>query len=263
MLTPKLTTFTLLCATIKHMRKGRFGALTFTALFVALLVGAGITSQQVLAQTSKSPNYQMTESEIGNTAGGESCSGNYCSQVTVGNDSAASSASSPELGTVKYGEPMIELSVNAGASSLGQLSTERTGLKQIGLQIRNYETGGFRVQVVGTPPKYGDHTLSALASPASSSPGTEQFGINVVANTSPSVGVNPVLQPGGGDATGLVMSGYNTPNRFKYVSGETVAQTTANTGGADLTISMIVNISNTTPAGHYSGDYAAIVIPYF
>jgi hypothetical protein len=48
-----------------------------------------------------------------------------------------------------------------------------------------------------------------------------------------------------------------------YVSGQTIAETATNTGGADLTISMIVNISNATPAGKYTSDFAAVVMPYF
>lgn len=245
------------------MQKGRLGAFAFMALFGALFVGSVVLSQQVMAQTSKSPNYQMTESEVGNTSGVESCSGNYCSQVTVGNDAAPSSASSPELGTVKYSEPIIELSVDPGASNLGELTTERPGRKTMNIKIRNYETGGFMLQIVGTPPKYQDHTLPALATPTASRPGTEQFGINVVANTTPSMGNNPVLQPGGGDGASLLLEGYGTPNVFKYVNGQTIAQTKTNTGGADLTISMIVNISNSTPAGHYASDFAAVVMPYF
>lgn len=245
------------------MRKGRLGAFAFIALFVALFVGIATTSHQVVAQTSNSPHYQMTESEFGNTSGVESCSGNYCSQVTIGDDGQSSSASSPEFGNVAYGEPMLEMIVDPGESNLGELTTEHTGTKTMKVQIRNYETGGFRLQIVGETPKYGNHSLAALANPTASDPGTEQFGINVVANTTPSLGANPLLQPGGGDGMSLLTSGYGTPNQFKYVSGQTIAETSTNTGGADMTISMIVNISNSTPAGHYTGDFAAVVIPYF
>ena len=245
------------------MRKRRLGAYAFAALLVALFVGIGTTSHQALAQTSKSPNYQITESEIGNTSGVESCSGNYCTQVTIGDSGQASSASSPEFGEVAYSEPTLEMIVNGGESNMGDLSAERTGTKTISVQIRNYETGGYRLQFIGDPPKYGDHTLAALTNPASSDPGTEQFGINVVANTTPTVGDDPILQPGGGSALGLLTTGYGTPNQFKYVSGQTIAETPTNTGGADLTISMIVNISNSTPAGRYAGDYSAVVMPYF
>ncbi len=245
------------------MRKRRLGAYAFAALLVALFVGIGTTSHQALAQTSKSPNYQITESEIGNTSGVESCSGSYCSQVTIGDGGQSSSASSPEFGEAQYSEPMLEMIVVGSESNLGELTTERTGTKTMSVKIRNYETGGYRLQIIGDPPKYGSRQLAPLATPTASQPGKEQFGINVVANTTPAVGSNPVLQPGGGDATSILIAGYGTPNQFKYVSGQTIAETSTNTGGVDLVISMIVNISNGTPAGRYDGDYAAVIMPYF
>jgi hypothetical protein len=62
---------------------------------------------------------------------------------------------------------------------------------------------------------------------------------------------------------GVVDEDYNTPNSFKFTSGDVVARSQAETGRTDYTISMIVNISNSTPAGHYSGDFSAVVIPDF
>jgi len=232
------------------------------ALAAALFVALPSVNEKAFAQSASS-NYQMVESQFGNASSNETCSGSYCTSVSIGNDSQTSAVSTPDLGSVNYSEPLIAMVVIPGQSNLGELTTERTGAKTMQVQIRNYLSGGYRLMIIGTAPKYGGHTLSTQNSPTVSSPGTEQFGINVVANTSPAVGANPVAQPGGGDATGLVMNNYKTPNKFMYTSGDTLAQTTTNTGGADYTISMIVNISNATPAGKYSGDFAAVVVPYF
>jgi hypothetical protein len=157
---------------------------------------------------------------------------------------------------------MLEMIVIPGDSNLGELTTEKTGAKTMQVKIRNYLTGGYRLMIVGDSPKYGERKLNTPSTPTDSRAGTEQFGINVVANISPVVGSNPVLQDGG-DATGLVTSNYRISNKFMYVSGQVLAETSTNTGGADYTISMIVNISNSTPAGKYSGDFAAVVVPYF
>jgi hypothetical protein len=62
---------------------------------------------------------------------------------------------------------------------------------------------------------------------------------------------------------GEVAPDYQTANLFKYVNGDMIASSAVETGRTDYTVSMIVNISNKTPAGHYSGDYSAIVIPRF
>lgn len=226
----------------------------------ALFVVVPLVSGKAFAQSS-SNNYQMVESEFGNTSAGESCSTEYCASVSIGNDSA-SSAVVPEFGEAEYSEPMLEMIVVPGESNLGELTTERTGAKTMQVKIRNYLTGGYRLMVVGDSPKYGTRKLNTPVTPTDSRAGTEQFGINVVANTTPVVGSNPVLQDGG-DAISLVTSNYRVTNKFMYVSGQTLAETQTNSGGAEYTISMIVNISNSTPAGKYSGDFAAVVVPYF
>jgi len=231
------------------------------ALTAALFVAIPLVNGKVFAQSSSSNNYQMVESGFGNTSGNESCSTEYCATVSIGNDSA-SSAVVPEFGEANYSEPFLEMIVAPGESNLGELTTEKTGAKTMQVKIRNYQTGGYRLMLVGDPPKYGARKLNTPSTPTDSRPGTEQFGVNVVANTVPVVGANPTLQ-GGGDATPLVTSNYNTTNKFMYVPGQVLAETQTNTGGADFTVSMIVNISNATPAGKYSGDFAAVVVPYF
>lgn len=246
------------------MRSRRFGANARYAFLFVLAALSFIVAPQAMAQTSKSPNYQVTESQFGAGGSAESCSSTYCARVSIGSDAGASSATSPALGTATYSEPMIEMSVEPGASSLGDLSTERTGIKVMKVNIRNYLSGGYMLQIVGSPPKYKDHTLRALSTVGEPLPGTEQFGINAVANTIPqTIGANPVAQPAGTDDTSLILPGFNTPNVFKYVDGATIAASQATTGGADFTITMMVNIASSTPAGLYSGDFAAVVLPYY
>lgn len=244
------------------MQTKRLWGIIGLALVAALFVIGSWASGSVFAQSS-SDNYQMVESQFGNSSSNESCSDNYCASVSIGNDSKTSAVSTAEFGEVNYSEPLLEMIVIPGESNLGELTTETTGSKTMQVKIRNYLTGGYRLQIIGDAPKYGDRPLNTLTTPTNSRPGTEQFGINAVDNVIPNVGANPVLQPDGGDGTDLVLSDYKTPNRYKYVSGQTIAETTTNTGGADFTITMIVNISNQTPAGKYTGDFAAVVMPYF
>lgn len=244
------------------MQTRRLWSFVGLALVAALFVAVPLVSERAFAQSS-SNNYQMVESQFGSSSSNETCSSQYCASVSIGNDSQTSPVSTPEFGQVNYSEPMLEMIVIPGESNLGELTTETTGAKVMQVKIRNYQTGGYRLQILGNAPTYGNRTLNTLTTPTDSNPGTEQFGINVVANTTPAVGANPTVQPGGGDATGLVIDNYKIQNKFMYVSGQTIAETAINSGGADYTISMIVNISNQTPAGKYSSDFSAVVMPYF
>jgi len=85
-----------------------------------------------------------------------------------------------------------------------------------------------------------------------------------VANTTPDVGADPVSTSGEEEpVTGVVLPKYGTPNEFAYVNGDIVAQTNTESSQIKYTVSMIVNVSGNTPAGHYSGDFSALVTPVF
>jgi hypothetical protein len=94
--------------------------------------------------------------------------------------------------------------------------------------------------------------MHALSTPTASIPGTEQFGMNLVANTSPiTFGANPSQNPSSVFSFGAAASGYNTANLYKYVQGSTIASSNSSSGETDYTISYIYNISNSTPGGYY------------
>ena len=87
--------------------------------------------------------------------------------------------------------------------------------------------------------------------------GVEQFGINLVANTSPtSLGVNP---DNGQFGYGSVMPNYATPDNYRYVPGETIARAVKNSGVTVYTISYIANVAPLTPGGIYTSNQTLIV----
>lgn len=237
-------------------------------LQVLLLAGLVIisTASPAIAEPSSSSNYQMVESDF--TAGGsvESCAGEYCARVSIGDVSggtASDGISTAEFGSVTPDEPLLEVIVDPGASDFGILTTDKTATKTTTVRVRSYLSGGYVLQMNGQPPKYRNHTLKSPITPTASQPGKEQFAINVTANTSPAVGATPQQVPSALTSFGTVEPDYNIANMFKYVSGETIARSTKESGRTDYTVSMIVNISNSTPAGKYTGDYSAIVIPVY
>lgn len=247
------------------MQKQRFGRYLQLILLATVLVSAG-GATTALAVTSASNNYQVTETEFGSGSTAQTCSGQYCAQTSIGDMGAGNSSSTNHkatFGAITNSDPLLEVIVNRGASNLGVLNTENTATSTTTVQIRNYLSGGYVLQVVGAPPKFGGHTLATSSTPTAAVPGTEQFGINATANTTPSVGADPVQVPSNQTSFGVVNANYRTPNLFKYASGDVVARSDTDSGRTDYTISMIVNISNATPAGHYSGDFAAIVIPVY
>ncbi len=206
----------------------------------------------------------MTEWQFGSGATIDGCSGSYCSQATIGDQGAASSGTSAQFGTVKTDEPLLEVIIEPGESNLGTLSTERTATKTTTVRIRNNYEGGYSLQMVGDPPKFKNHMLATPASPTASVMGQEQFAINLTANTVPAVGTLPVQvasQEGQQAIYGQPAEHYRTPNSFMYQSGDIIAQSVTEKGRTDYTISMIVNISNSTPAGKYTGDFALYIVP--
>lgn len=245
------------------MRKQRLWGCSGLALLVAFVIGVAVSAQTALAETSSSTNYQMVETEFGATSSTESCSSQYCAKASIGEVGSPSSATSASFGDAKYSEPILEMIVTAGDSNLGVLTTERTATKITKIQIRNYLSGGYILQIIGDPPKFDGHNLETPTTPVASKPGTEQFGMNMVANTTPSVGANPVQDPADKGIFGAADPAYATANMFKYASGDVFARSVQNSGGTDYTLSMIVNISSSTPSGHYSGDFSAVLIPAY
>lgn len=245
-----------------YKRYGRYGVLLL-ALGIVLYGGS-----TVMATTLKSDNYQVVESEFGSGSGLESCSGsgNYCARTAIGSltigDSSAGSKR-VEFGPITEDEPALEVIVEQNESDLGELTTETTAKTSVLVKVRNYLSNGYVMQMTGDAPKISNHTLTTPLTPTASTQGTEQFGINAVANTTPTVGANAVQVPSGDFSFGVVDSEYSTANLFKYESGDTVARSPSESGQTNYTISMIVNVSNTTPAGRYAGDFSIVVIPVY
>lgn len=246
-----------------YKRYGQYGLLVLT-LGLALYGGSTIA----MATTLKSDNYQVVESEFGSGSGLESCSdsGNYCARTTVGSltiGNASAGSKRVEFGPITEDEPALEVIVEQNESDLGQLTTETTAKTSVLVKVRNYLSNGYVMQVTGDAPGISNHLLQTPSTPAASNQGTEQFGINAVANTTPSVGANAVQVPSGDFSFGVVDSEYDTPNLFKYESGDTVAHSPSESGQTNYTISMIVNVSNVTPAGRYLGEFSIVVIPTY
>ncbi len=241
--------------------RGRFVLYSLLALLITINGHAGIAG----AVTANSSHYQVTETQFG-TGALNACSDKYCAQASIGDMAVGTSKgtnSTAQFGTIQQDDPLIEVIVDPGVSNLGVLSTDKTASKTSIIRVRTHLVGGYQLQVVGNAPVYNGHKLQTSSSPVVSRPGTEQFGINLATNTVPAIGKDPVQMPSAETSFGVVADNYKIPNRFKYTSGDVVARSDTDSGRTDYTVSMIVNVAGNTPAGHYTSDFSAVVIPAF
>lgn len=234
-------------------------------LAVAIVVAA-VWPLSAYAQYS-STNYKVEETFMGNGGELEQCSTAYCSrqsagELTTGNVQSSSFQANSGFNTTDT--ELLEVTVNGGVIDFGVLNTSGTAADSVTFRVRNYLSSGYVVTINGTPPQYaGLHTLANMAAPNPSTPGTEQFGINLVANTTPGIGADPYYTADNSSAVALVYGGYNNANNYKFNDGDIIASSTASTSEVLYTISMIANIATSTPGGQYEGTLVVQVVATF
>jgi hypothetical protein len=141
----------------------------------------------------------------------------------------------------------VTFTLAAATVPLGTLTTSSTGAGTSSMTASTNAASGYSVTVNGTTLMSGSNPIAALASPTASTMNTAQFGINLMANTTPAIGT-----AASGSGTGVPATGYGTANQFKFVSGDTVASATVPTNSNTFTTSYIANINGAAAAGSYS-----------
>lgn len=224
---------------------------------VILVISVATTA---MAQVQSSPNYRFDESTVG--AGGllQSSSPNFTGTGAF-SDIGAGAATSDNFqfvaGSKTTPDPALSFVVASSVATFDEFSASSTQVATTTFSVSNYTSYGYVVQIHGNPPTQGTHSIDAMSASNTSQVGVEQFGINLVANTSPaSFGANP---NNGQFGYGSVMANYATPNNYRFVSGETIARATKNSGVTVYTISYIVNVAPLTPGGTYTTNQTLIV----
>jgi hypothetical protein len=242
---------------------------------LALLLPFGCVGNVHAGQTqSSSSHYSVSEVQVGGNGSTQNvCSGSYCAQESVGDaavGNAGSTSYSAQFGSDTTDIPLLEVVVDGGIQNLGVLDASTTGTATFGLKVRSYLSSGYTVYMTGPPPSQGTHTLRVPFTvnggqdvPFTSQPGAEQFGINLADNTTPNIGSAPVQVPSGDFSFGSVLDPYGSGDEFMYKNGDAVANSLTSTGETDYTVSMILNVSNATPAGKYTGNFSAVVVPQY
>jgi hypothetical protein len=229
---------------------------------VMVMVMAGFC-QEVWA-VSQSSNFRIDEDFIGGGGLIESNSANFRSAESIG-DTAVGETGSTSFqthdGYTTTNDPALSVTVPFTSIDFGELSLATAKTATSNFSVKNYTSFGYIVQLSGGSPKTGNDPLEPINPAGASQTGTEQYGINLVANTSPvAQGADPVQQPDATFGFGVAAAGYDTPNMYKFVEGDTIARATRSSGQTDYTISYIVNASTTTAGGTYTGTHQLIVI---
>lgn len=129
--------------------------------------------------------------------------------------------------------------------SLGELSSSATKTGTSQMSAATNDVAGYVLYLSGSTLTSGNIIVNPIGAAAASVFGTSQYGINLRANTSPSVGQNPV-----GPGTGSPAASFNTPNLFSYNNG-VIASSPNSTEYTIFTVSYIANV----PVGQNPGVY--------
>lgn len=140
---------------------------------------------------------------------------------------------------------------------LGELSRISANTATSQFAIATNSTTGYVASVQGNTMTAGNRVISPVLG-APSEPGVSQFGINLTDNSTPNVGANVI-----GSGYGTVSTNYSTPNQFRFQSGDIVASSPVGTEFNTYTISYLINVSNSQPAGRYSTTLTVIATTTF
>ena len=182
----------------------------------------------------------------------------FCAGATVGTTSAVPDCSKATAGTVTFNQLFSPADTSTATSQMAASTNAGTG---------------YVITVNGATMTAGGNTIIAMGSAIAGIRGLSQFGMNLKLNTTATstvaVGaeVAPAAGAGGGTYKGEAVTGYNTPDVFKFVTGDSVADSAyGGAGGTDaqiFTASYIVNVSGSTAAGTYTTTLTYICTPTF
>lgn len=141
---------------------------------------------------------------------------------------------------------------------LGQLLTTRTSSGQSQMVVATNAKNGYSIAATGSTLTSGNNTIPPLSADSPPQVGISQFGINLRANTSPSVGADP-----SGSGGGLPTVNYDQPNLYHYVNGDIVATNGSVEAGRKYTVSYITDISKSQPAGVYASTFTYVAMSNF
>lgn len=169
---------------------------------------------------------------------------------TTGIDTGVvASSTADQVNVTASVDETLTFTLGSTSVALGALTSGTTGTGTSTMTVGTNGKTGYSVAYTGNTLTSSEGTIAAMSAAAGSSQGSNQFGMNLVANTTPFIG-----SAISGSGTGTASTGYNTANQFKFNSTDTVATSAGPTNNNTYTVSYIANVNNLTPAGAYSTD---------
>ena len=220
---------------------------------------------------STSTNYRIEQSGFQSGSSTLSESASYDARVSAGDLGIGLSESGSYQGYVGFINPdeeYVELVVPVQTIDMGVIDPGTPGTGTATFSARTYLNDSYIIVSPRDPPtSSGGAQLDPITTAAPSDPTSEQFGMNLVANTAPvAQGANPSRQPvdDGTFAFGEAAPGYNTANNYQYNAGDILARSvTKGYGETDYTISYIINVTTVTPAGLYIMEQDLVITATF
>jgi len=133
-------------------------------------------------------------------------------------------------------------------TDMGTLDAKTTLTAQSQMAVGTNASRGFAITVNGTPLSAATNVIESSPVPTASTPGRNQFGINLVENFDPAIGSDPE----GEWANAIASPNYSIPNMYTYVPGDVIAYSPNVSLMKKFTVSYIVNASPSLRAGVYS-----------
>lgn len=224
-----------------------------------------------VAQIPSSSNYSVPESGFSTGSEIDANSASYNARTSIGNLGIGQSESGSYIGFGGFITPedeYVELVIPAVTVDMGVLSPGVPGTGTVTFSARSYLNNQYVIISLRNPPSIpSGYQITPITSAAPFDSAAEQFGMNLVANTSPvAQGAAPSRQPvdDGTFAFGEAAPGYNTADNYQYNAGDTIARSvTRGYGETDYTISYLMNITTITPAGQYRMEQDLIMLAIF
>lgn len=224
---------------------------------LALLSSFGMNGLAVANSVPQSSSTHYSVNEVFFGSGGDlnDCSASYCAKEAAGETGVGNTSSSnyqAQGGFNTDRTPFIQFLVTNPGTDLGTLTSSTTKTATATFSVKTYLSSGYSVKQTSPGPTNSSYVMTSPSTPTASAVGTEQFGINLVANTNPvTFGANPTQNPDATFSHGQVSANYATANKYMYAQNDTVAYSNESSGETDYTISYIFNVSNLTPGGQY------------
>lgn len=240
-------------------------------LLLSTLIISGFVGDYAIAQIPSSSSYSVPES--GFTSGSEidANSASYNARTSVGDLGIGQSESGSYIGFggfITPDEEYVELTIPVTTIDMGVLNPGVPGTGTATITARAYLNDRYVIISPRNPPSLpSGEQIDPITTAAPFNSATEQFGINLVANTSPVVqGATPSRQPldNGTFAFGEAAPGYDTADNYQYNPGDIIARSvTRGYGETDYTISYMLNVTPITPAGLYRMEQDLVITATF